>query len=569
MCSDSIFSLKAKNYKCFGSEHQGFEKILPINLLIGRNNSGKSTVTDIVEHFISGNVPETSTFCHKGEKPEIHIRSSLSDSDLRSVFPESTSGGGLPGNNWWSYGKQWINKPMNWKISGSKKSFVSVEPDFSHDWQDKEARIQHLVSNHKTPLSNRSFKRLLADRDLLPEPEHSDMSIQPNGRGCTNLIQSLLNHAKFQRELVGKLLLLELNKIFAPDANFKNIYARKQENNNWEIFLEQEQTGSIALSQSGSGLKTIILILCFLHLLPNVENKKVGDYVFAFEEFENNLHPAAQRRVLQYLREFALNTGAIFLLTTHSTVAIDMFSTDKHAQILHVTTENDKSVVKVGKTYVEHSGILDDLDVRASDILQSNGVIWVEGPSDRIYLNRWIELWSDGRLKEGLHYQIVFYGGRLLAHFTALAPEPPQTEEISIFRLNRNAALIIDSDKNNPSEELNETKKRLISEIEASGGMAWITAGREIENYLPKKIVSEFIGSEEPKHIDQFQKFPNLLDQLKPGEGLGEKFNRQKAMFAEKISERFSKEQCLSLLDLNVKMTALCTKISGWNKIQT
>lgn len=32
-------SIKVKNYKCFGDEEQGFEKIFPINIIIGRNNS--------------------------------------------------------------------------------------------------------------------------------------------------------------------------------------------------------------------------------------------------------------------------------------------------------------------------------------------------------------------------------------------------------------------------------------------------------------------------------------------------------------------------------------------------
>ena len=32
--------------------------------------------------------------------------------------------------------------------------------------------------------------------------------------------------------------------------------------------------------------------------------------------------------------------------------------------------------------------LVDDLGIKASDILQSNGIIWVEGPSDRIYINK-------------------------------------------------------------------------------------------------------------------------------------------------------------------------------------
>jgi len=33
-------SIKVKNFKCFGEQWTGFDKILPINLIIGRNSSG-------------------------------------------------------------------------------------------------------------------------------------------------------------------------------------------------------------------------------------------------------------------------------------------------------------------------------------------------------------------------------------------------------------------------------------------------------------------------------------------------------------------------------------------------
>jgi len=40
-------SIKVKNYMCFGDAPQGFECIKPINILIGRNNSGKSALVTI------------------------------------------------------------------------------------------------------------------------------------------------------------------------------------------------------------------------------------------------------------------------------------------------------------------------------------------------------------------------------------------------------------------------------------------------------------------------------------------------------------------------------------------
>src|SRR4029077_1139622 len=114
-------------------------------------------------------------------------------------------------------------------------------------------------------------------------------------------------------------------------------------------------------------------------------------------------------------------------LTTHSSAAIDMFAKDSDAQIIHVRHDGKAANATRAQTYVENAGVIDDLDIRASDLLQANSIIWVEGPSDRIYINRWILLWSDGQLKEGIHYQCMFYGGRLLAHLEACSPDDAQS----------------------------------------------------------------------------------------------------------------------------------------------
>src|SRR5208282_6422656 len=93
------------------------------------------------------------------------------------------------------------------------------------------------------------------------------------------------------------------------------------------------------------------------------------------------------------------------------------------------------------------------------------------------------------------HYQCVFYGGRLLSHLSSQDPSTSVDNVIQILRVNRHAAMLIDSDKDGAEDELNTTKQRLVSEISAMSGFAWVTAGREVENYLPLAAVQAIYPS--------------------------------------------------------------------------
>lgn len=130
----------------------------------------------------------------------------------------------------------------------------------------------------------------------------------------------------------------------------------------------------------GSGVKTVLLVLILLFVKPKIENRNVSEYVFALEELENNLHPSLQRRLYQFIYAFAKENNCIFFLTTHSNIVIDLYNSLEETQILHISKNDNKTTIKSTFKERELKTILEDLDVRASDILQSNGIIWVEGP---------------------------------------------------------------------------------------------------------------------------------------------------------------------------------------------
>ena len=210
---------------------------------------------------------------------------------------------------------------------------------------------------------------------------------------------------------------------------------------------------------------------------------------------------------------------------------------------------------------IQKSKILNDLGIKASDLLQANGVIWVEGPSDRIYINKWLELWSNNTLKEGKDYQCVFYGGRLLSNLSYAE----QTELINLMKVNKNSIILIDSDKKTSHSQINDSKKRIQKETEDNQIMCWITKGREIENYLSEELIKKHYNLENKRYkFNQYDNLEDFLNKLKSNEG--KIFSRSKIEFAKNITKDTNLSDFKTVYDLNKKMNKLIEIIKIWNK---
>jgi hypothetical protein len=445
-------------------------------------------------------------------------------------------------------------------LEGNTHEFVAIDPPLpianAESWNEK------LATLNNNPFEFYRFKKLLADRDIVPEKDNT-IGMAANGDGATNTIQHFLNKAALPTSLVKETLLSKLNEVFEPDATFIDIAVQQLGDQRWEVYLKEAEKGAIPLSQSGSGIKTILLVLVCLYLTPRVEGRPLGRYLFGFEELENNLHPALQRRLLLFLREVAVQEGCRFFLTTHSNVAIDLFANDDRSQIIHVTHNRQQATVRTVTTHLDNRGILDDLDVRASDLLQSNGVVWVEGPSDRLYFNRWMDLVSEGEIREGAHYQCVFYGGKLLAHLSGAVPDADTNEAVKIFEVNRNALVIIDSDKRESGQELDGTKRRIISEVEEIGDMVWVTAGREVENYIPVAALEALYSVDGLPSLEQYADISTYLNDIEAK--AGEKYLRNKVLFAGEVIPHINRDSLKDVLDLENKIAEALERILTWN----
>lgn len=539
------------NYKCFSNIH--IDNIKPINIIIGKNNIGKSSVLDIIEGIYGSRAININT--------KIILTKEMDEDVISRVFQKNTSGGTIGGNHY-EFGKKYIGQDISFirKPDSSNQipdDFEKYNPNLTISQIDYWSRVARLIK-----IDSKVTKRISAERNIFPEDNDDNMIVDSNGNGITRIITNYLNRSKYNENLVKHDLLQNLNKIMGEDANFTEVVTQQidsAEGTKWEIYLREEGKGRIPLSESGSGLKTILMVLVFTILIPNVEHKKISQYIFLFEELENNLHPSLQRRLLKYIENLT-EEGALFFLTTHSNVTLDAYQNSDITNIIHLQKEESQVNLINITNKIQKNSILNDLGIKASDLLQSNGIIWVEGPSDRVYINNWIKIHKKANIIEGKDYQCVFYGGRLLSNLSL----EDENELVNLMSVNRNAIIVLDSDKKGNNAPLNKTKKRIIEEAKKQGILVWVTKGREIENYIPELLIKKKYNKKNSKcSFGQFQNVEEFIAKLKKGEG--NKFLRDKINFAKDITTDCNWECFKDCYDLDKMITKIESKVLDWN----
>ncbi len=495
---DTVDSIMFKSYKSYGvlsGALHTLEHIGNVNLLIGKNNSGKSSVLDIIEKCFNSDkrvfengvqlyVSKTRTTWEQVKEVEEKRQRE------KRLYPILDHNLAHYANFCAANYVVSLRQPNNNCTSLFAPGFSGSE-----EWKTRFASL--IIAN----LKRFTLLRLAADRDVVPEIESDQEELESNGNGATNLIRRLLLNSNRDPLLITKTLLSALNQIMGNDGEFSAIHVLqldelKDNQHLWEIFLEEKsREGRFALSSCGSGLKTIILLLLNLLVVPALSKNKA--FIFAFEELENNLHPAVQRRLFQYIYNFATETNSVIFITAHSNIAINAFYGKPQTSLYQIAQDETGSQIIPVKNGSSAYHILKDIGAQASDLLQANGIIWVEGPSDRIYIEHWLQIYQETenvqqRVREGFDYQYLYYGGRLLAHYSADLENTAQ-DLIEIFKINANAVVVMDSDCiEGTKKDINDTKKRIRDELQSSStSYCWITSTKEIENFVAPELWQE------------------------------------------------------------------------------
>ena len=112
-------------------------------------------------------------------------------------------------------------------------------------------------------------------------------------------------------------------------------------------------------------------------------------------------------------------------------------------------------------------------------------------------------------------------------------------------------SIIIDSDRDRARKWPNPTKRRVQGEFDKGPGFAWITKGREIENYVPPDILQAAVRKAHPKAMKLRKKGPydNCLANVVGMKGVCDKIKV--------AAEVASVPAILDVLDLREQITKL------------
>ena len=493
-------SISFKGYKCF-KEESTIPWFAPFNVIIGRNNSGKSSFIDIIHSLCDANFRASIS-----RNIDITLTYTIDNFEYFDIDNLATQIYGYRGYALQYFGNHFMNKEFHVNVNLKKcLNYYANSYDVNKDeLSDRNCSIKIKKDVTIGPFNNSVFRCIASERDINPESFFSaefDVEINPNGVGTTRYICSMLNDKMKNDYIIQYDLLNAFNEILGSDGYYRNIKVKYENGDNWEVVLEDDKKNQYPISKLGSGLKTILLVLLNLIAIPN--DYKDKGMVFAFEELENNLHPALEKRLYYFIFNYAREHGYMIFLTTHSPIAIDLFSREKTVHFYKTEKNLDGYQIVPISSFDKSIEVIDELGIKASDLLQANGIIWVEGPSDRIYIKNWLNMQYPDMFEEGRDYQFVYYGGRLLAHYTACDPTDEEVNNyINVLAVNSKAFFVMDSDQDSSEDSLDERKNHIIRKLEEKNISYWVTKGREIENYLDL--------SNDDIHLGQFDKLGNM-----------------------------------------------------------
>jgi len=493
-----LIGIRLENYRSYKKfpEDENYLKLGRFTTLIGKNDVGKSNLLRAID-IVLDNKNISQDDLHKGQKVSCEITLFFKVPDelkgiLEEKFQQDYNGGDVISiskkfewNNekFDSRGKYYLN--FDKKLTGESLRFVqSLLPDVllipavKNVEDELKFGRDTLVSKLFFPIIEKASQEKSQTDSIADLKRRLTATIE---REATSIKRDLKKELSKMWSDVEEVTIevpeLKLEKAFTPIIKVRDKYTGKE----------------TLITYRGSGMQRYFI----LSLLEIYRKQKIGKgYILLFEEPEIYLHVGAQKKLCNILQEFAKEGQVI--ISTHSSVFVNGGDLSKTYLLVK---ENGETKLR---KFSGSRDILEELGMSPSDLFLTDGIIFVEGPSDREIL----EIFARALFPRWDEYNIAIIpiGGSNIEH------QYPK----DLMKINPNIAVILDSDIKHKGSNLSDNKIKLQRKFEDNKIPVyfWKKSGimiRTIENLFTKKAINEALGINLEKDIEPYDDVPLII----------------------------------------------------------
>lgn len=454
-----------------------------VNVLIGENDSGKSTVIDAIKIVLQ---TQSNEYVRISED-DFNLNSAGNSAEvikIECVLSDFSVDEAKNFIEWLQFeknsaGETVYNLKLTFKAWKEKKRiFTDLRAGMLGDGNKMDGKARELLKcTYLKPLRD-------AEREMA-------------SRKGSRLSQILYNHKSFQEKENHKLVEIikkankEINEYFINDDDVvlqtlkSNVAAflEKQSGIEPNFVTSNLQLKSILESlslnlseiQPGLGVQNLLFIAAELLLLGQYDNE--GIKLALIEEIESHLHPQAQLRLIEYIQNEYDDSGIQFILSTHSTTLSSEINIKnallcKNSKIYSLAPENTK-LDKGDYLFLQRF-----LESSKANMFFSHGVIMVEGDAENLLIPTIAKIIDLNLAQYGV--SLVNVGSTAFLRYSKifLQKEPP---EIPVP-----VSIITDVDI---KPQWNEETKELNLEVESTA-----KNNSKISSYYSDGLVKAFIS---------------------------------------------------------------------------
>lgn len=481
---NKLIQFEIQKYK--GIEEINLDPISRINIICGKNNSGKSTILSaLLEKKFKFKIP-TSKIKAKIIYDIIEEEHYQIDQEYEGApkYIASRFNGDDVTNEIYNLIKEnrileeylkktpFISNTDEYKFEEDILSIIQSKNiksgKFTYDFEGKyitfEDDIFKIIFKHLVKFEGK-FLYIDAKRHI-----ESDYSLEKNTANY-NLIKHLF-YLRNSENKIEQAKIKKLKRAFKKISEGYDFKIKTDQNFNLSLNFRFSRSELFHADDCGLGLRDLLIILSYIILYDD-------SCILLIEEPESHLHPSIQRKLLDYIKR---SSRKQYFISTHSSVFLDTNFVDN---IYLVSYKNGK--IKATDS-TSKANLLTELGYSISDNLLADLVILVEGPSDKMIINEFL---SKAGIFSTHNVKIWALGGSIM-----------NQHDLSIFKNTYKVIALIDND---PSENRlnfeNHCKSLQIPIIKLKR--------YAIENYFTIKALKNVFGNK--IHVDDdFKIEPNI-----------------------------------------------------------